>query len=112
MRAKQQYQCAGCRISHDDYYEAKRCCDPDAVWVCGECGSTHLLKDDADRCCVYSALHDFGDTLPLCLCGAPATDADVRDSKLLGTLIRCRTCIVTVAPGMLTAEAIATGRAA
>jgi hypothetical protein len=49
-------------------------------------------------------------------CGACGSErvgpAEVRDSRRTGTLIRCRSCILSVAPEMLTAEQIATGRPA
>jgi hypothetical protein len=46
------------------------------------------------------------------VCGEGVGPDDVRDSRRVGTLIRCRRCILTVAPEMLTAEQIVLGKAA
>jgi hypothetical protein len=110
------FKCGGCGNVYGDEAEAVYCCAPDVEdgYKCGACGVFYPGRsgDNARACCV-KAPTATPDAEPSCdKCGAVLTDEDVRDSKHIGTLARCRSCILFVAPEMLTADQIAYGRAA
>jgi hypothetical protein len=112
MKVEEKYQCPACEETHDTYLEARHCCDPITVFSCGFCHSRHREKSIAEACCVQVLAPKVVAALRCGLCGtAGLTAEDVRDSQMLGTLLRCRPCILAVAPELLTAETIATGRA-
>jgi hypothetical protein len=97
MKAEEKYRCADCEDLHDSELCAQRCCPPKKVWTCSACDEVHDFKAGAEACCVICAP-----------CGATdLTAADVHDSQLIGSLLRCRPCILAVAPEMQTADAIA-----
>lgn len=112
MNVKSIYQCGTCDAKHSEYYDAKNCCAPDVIesFVCGECGERYRagFLANAERCCKARLAHERAEqVLGVCLCGAVPTEEDRRDSKVIGSLYRCRSCILSVAPEMQTAEQIA-----
>lgn len=112
MNVKTLYRCAACGKEHEEYFDAKGCCAPDIIetHVCGECGQRYRMAHltNAEKCCKAEVARALAEQmLGICLCGATPTEADVHDSKALGSLVRCRSCILSVAPEMQTAEAIA-----
>jgi hypothetical protein len=113
MKVEEKYQCPACEDTHDTYLEARHCCDVTTVFACGFCHSRHREKGAAETCCVQILAPRVAAALRCHQCGADElTAAEVRDSQLVGTMLRCRPCILAVAPEMLTAEQIAYGRAA
>jgi hypothetical protein len=113
MKAQEMYRCPTCEEAHDTTYEAQRCCAPESVWMCGVCADEHDEKADAEACCANTADPAVKTEVQCHFCyGGPLTLEDVRDSQIVGAAPRCRPCILSVAPEMQTADAIATGRAA
>lgn len=108
MKVEEKYQCPACEETHDTSFEARQCCDVVTVFACGFCHSRHREKSAAEACCVQILAPKVAAVLRCRLCGAAGLTAeDVRDSHLLGTVLRCRACILSVAPEMQTAEQIA-----
>jgi len=91
MKAELKYRCEGCDELHDDRDEAEECCRPDVakVYVCPVCEKEfeELEEEEAEQCCVGPVT---------CLCGEVPTPEDIHDSKLIGSLIRCRACILKI----------------
>lgn len=115
MLLTQKYQCPACQDVYESEYMAERCCPVQMVYVCGKCKKTFgdYDKEEAEACCVTVAGSPVVRSAQCHLCNSgPLTADDIRDSAILGTVPRCRPCILSVAPEMQTAEAIAYGRAA
>jgi hypothetical protein len=76
-----------CNTWHDDYDEARECCDPQIRngYKCDGCGEYHTLKENAENCCPSVEY-----TCPKCqieygtideaeeCCGCHIEEADVR----------------------------------
>lgn len=99
MSAKEKFRCPSCHEWHDDQDEAEDCCDIEVKrgWECSECSEVYewYEKEKAEKCCADKpSIIVF--TAPRCLCGQRPTYEDVRDSQLVGTLIRCRDCLLKI----------------
>ena len=101
MNVAHKYRCPTCRELHDSEFLAEKCCDLEIkeVYVCGECGEDYGYydKEKAEACCEKKVARAATDTTCF-YCNGFATPADARDSKTLGSHLRCRACILTVAP--------------
>ena len=55
MNPTLKYRCDQCSEIHEDYSDARRCCDPviDEIYVCENCKKTfnHFEEDEAKACC-------------------------------------------------------------
>jgi hypothetical protein len=113
---REAYKCGDCGIVYDDEAEAIYCCAPTISrgFKCDACGKFYEgeVFDAARECCSKPATLAPADEPRCSACNSPLTAEDIADSMHVGTLLRCRTHILAVAPEMLTAEMIATGRAA
>ena len=100
MNAKEVYECLGCGKTHDDQDDAAECCRPSVrmVYRCDICQKTHgsgyRAERRAETCCADRVARGEVKPAERCLCGNGATSEDVQDSKLIGSLIRCRACLV------------------
>jgi hypothetical protein len=115
MNIKEKYQCRHCEETHSGKYGAENCCPPREVLVCGACGKVYDEYDraEAEQCCASEASKAVVRDAFCHFCNeGPLAFEDVRDSKILGSLPRCRTHILAVAPELLTADAITLGRTA
>jgi hypothetical protein len=121
MNAKLRYQCPVCLSAHDRKSIAEDCCPHSVkeVLYCGECGEWFdwYDKERAEECCKKKVAHrmflaEVERAKRFCLCGAEVTPEDARDSAIVGSVPRCRSCILAVAPELQTADAIILGRAA
>lgn len=111
MNVTTRYECPICHKRHGSAPEADGCCEkPIAkeVLICGECRQSFTVRDVAEACCLKIVRKRLCDAAKrqaetYCLCGAELSPADERDSKLVGSLRRCRACILKVAPEMVAA---------
>ena len=64
------------------------------LYACSWCGDRHAFRSDANACCQLRGLHDFDDGVPRCFFdGAEVTQVELNDSRLVGSLVRCRACL-------------------
>src|SRR5688572_28738154 len=97
---KRRWQCGECLNTYADESSAQECCMPEVFdgYECPICEEFCEELSEAETCCQPPGSQVVEGTRCALCSASPLTAEDVSDSQVVGSLPRCRPCILAVAP--------------